>query len=138
MDQEFNQSGLYPQASATGVSASGAGGAAEGGPSVLAAPGVGLVGVPSGAEGADGHQVPVVLPRIVVVIGCSHDGLAAARWSRGGWAAPAVALAVLIRRAVVVGVPAPPVLAAAQPVRAYREPGLSAALLGPCATKVAG
>lgn len=62
----------HPQALSTGGLSGRAGRPTEGGPSVLAAPCQGLIGVPRRAEGAHSSQVPVVVLRIVEVVCGSH------------------------------------------------------------------
>ena len=108
--------------------------AAESGPTVLATPRVGLAGVPSGAIGTDRIQVPVVLRRVVVVVRGSNVRGALAAAASAGAAATAVALAVLGRRAVVIGVATIAILAATQIVGAGSSASLPATVLRHCVT----
>jgi len=76
----------YPDTSATGGLACGSRGPAEGGPAVLLPPRRRLAGVPGGAVGADGVEVPVVLLWVVQVVRGADVGrlLRHGRRRRGG------------------------------------------------------
>lgn len=72
LNLRFNQLISYQQAAPASVSAGRSDGAAEGGPPVPRPPLQRLVGVPRRTVRADGHQVPVVLLGIVVMVRRPH------------------------------------------------------------------
>ena len=100
----------YPQALATGITASRALGSTESSPWILASPREGLISVPRRTEGTHCIQIPPMLLWVVEMVGRPNQ-CAFSWWAR----TPTVALASLWWRAVLICAPAVTPLAAAQP-----------------------
>lgn len=127
MKQKKNKLYTHPQALAAGSLTTRTSRSTKGGPTILAPPRVRLIGVPRGAIGTHGSQIPIILLRIVEMVGGAYVRRALPRAARP--ASPTIALAVVGRRTVVRRGAAVAVLAATDVAVTSPTTGLAAALL---------